>query len=365
MTEHEFPEMLIAALRRGADDAAPGAWTTLYAVVYDTGDSYGITATAFTPDGQVDPAPPPVVVELAQIADDWLDTLAASERPAWRAVLLRSDRVGGDAAVQLLHPDAPGVESWEPTPSTFHDIIRRLPGQFGRTETVAADAAEIERVIGPGGAVGEAAPASPWFTSTTLGTGPKFRIQALPQFKDTVLKVVRLFAEHGEMAQPGLVMDYGWGVFMLEADGEGYRVLAPTYANMHGIEWGHDAVAALWLHEWQLATCAKAGLAPADCRYFERMLVDPRAVTAKRLVLSRVAPAGSEDSGWRLGVEGESVPAPGSAGVRAMPTHLLAHMHRHLARALRLPVGVTVTAHRERIERVTGPNGDVLLEGPW
>lgn len=344
MSIHEYPPQLVQILRRGADEVAPGAWSELYAVVYNLGDTLHITGTAHTPSGRVEPVRPWAYSAINDLVVDWLNELNGEGHPDWRAALVMSERSTGNSDVKLLQRDTPGVEEWDPTPTTLQPILSRLPEFFGRS--------------GGSGAKPEA-PATETFTASV--DGKQFRIDARPAYKDQANVILGHFAANAAAAQAGLVMNLRWGAFRLIDDGGSFRVQAPTFDGAPSVTWGTDTTLAIWANAWQAATCTKAGVAPAECRYDQEMTVDRRAFDAERVVMERRPPVSPTDSGWHLRpseTEGSSEPV-------VIATHQLMASRRPLVRALLLPVGTSVIAGPTSFERVTGADGSVLIDGPY
>lgn len=198
-------------------------------------------------------------------------------------------------------------------------------------------------------------------TYSAKADGVTFSMTARPSFAAAAQRVLGFFAERVSEAQAGYWFSLGWGIFRLAADGSGFRVIAPTYAQVRGIEFSHDTSPALWIDTWQVETCHRAGVDPTECRWDQRMTVERNALRAPDVILERRAPTGPESSGWHLRVAGSE----GMGEKVELETHEVVALRRQLAPFLRLPPGVTVVASARTIERVIGPDGAVMIAGPY
>lgn len=122
---------LVLALREAARAAEP-EWNAAVSLHFreDDGALASIGAAVDNAGRPTNIVTDEAAQRLAGLLGGWLDASNAAGLPAWRCILVRTDRASGQFDLRPLYDTDEAVESWRPNPENVGDTLMRLFTDF-------------------------------------------------------------------------------------------------------------------------------------------------------------------------------------------------------------------------------------------
>ncbi len=158
----------------------------------------------------------------------------------------------------------------------------------------------------------------------------------------------------GPALRPGALVDAGWALLQVRADGAGstdsWQLCEPVYG-AEPLDWRPGLDTTLSVLDSQAALVRMLNVQPLRTRFDQALRVAPGAMGAPRVFLERQAVAGEHDSGWYVGLDEKGAVPERRNAVAVTAGRLVADKACWLA-VLALPVGFMAFFEDDRLDMI-------------
>jgi hypothetical protein len=196
-------------------------------------------------------------------------------------------------------------------------------------------------------------------TYQTIIAGRQMRAAARAEqapLVDDVLRVIARIAEN-DPPRDGLSVRLGWTVLTLAADGDGFVVCEPDFANDPLAGHRPEIAASLDVLAGQSAFARACGVEPVDAGFDSLVIVAAGALTAPSIQGFREEQDDPEDSGWTLTEGGAGKASNDADDYEAIHSYRLLALRPAILPALVLPPNYGFILDAGKPLRVVAPNG--------